>query len=118
MIIDKTSEFYLQKDEPHKSCLLALQTIILSYSNDISETRKYGMPCFCYRSKPLCYLWTDKKNGEPYILVVEGRNIDHPMLEQGTRSRMKILRINPEDDIPVDVIRSIFDMALELDFYT
>jgi len=49
------------------------------------------MPCFVYNKKQFCYLWTDKKTNNPYLLIVEGKNIDHPLLEQGDRKRMKIL---------------------------
>lgn len=64
---DLTS-FYLEKSEPNKSCLLTLRDLILEQDERISETRKYGMPCFTYRKKMFCYLWTDKKSDEPYIL--------------------------------------------------
>jgi hypothetical protein len=30
------------------------------------------MPCFCYQRKAFCYLWTDKKTANPYILIAEG----------------------------------------------
>lgn len=72
--------FYLSKDEPVKSCVIALQHIILSQSEEIMETIKYGMPCFCYRKKIICYLWTDKKTGEPYILFADGQHLEHPNL--------------------------------------
>lgn len=106
--------YYLQKQEPHKSCLLALRSIILSLDGQVTETQKYGMPCFCYKNKMFCYLWTDKKTGEPYILMVEGKHLLHPMLEEGERKRMKILRVNPNEDIPVDIITGILNEALDL----
>jgi len=87
--------YYLTKEEPNKSCLLALGSIILGQDENITETKKYGMPCFCYKKKMFCYLWTDKKTGEPYLLMVEGKYLDLPELEQGNRSRMKIFRVNP-----------------------
>ena len=46
-----------------------------------------------------CYLWTDKKTNDPYLLFVEGQYLDHPKLETGTRKRMKIFRVNPKEDI-------------------
>ena len=33
-----------------------------------------------YQQKMFCYLWTDKKTHEPYIGIVEGNKIDHPLL--------------------------------------
>ena len=106
--------FYLAQAEPNKSCLLVLRKIILEQDEHVHETRKYGMPCFCYRKKMFCYLWTDKKTNEPYILFVEGTHLDHPALEQGDRSRMKILRIDPTADLQMDTITSNLKDALDL----
>ena len=61
-----------------------------------------------------CYLWTDKKTNEPYILFVEGKHLKHPALEQGNRSRMKIFIINPNKDIPIDTIKLLLNEALDL----
>ncbi len=106
--------FYLDKQEPNKSCLLTLRKIILDQDEFITETKKYGMPCFCYKNKMFCYLWVDKKTLEPYILMVEGKHLDHPVLESGDRSRMKILRINPTEDLPMIVINQVMNDALNL----
>jgi len=106
--------YYLTKEEPAKSCLLALRSIILKQDEAITETAKYGMPCFCYKGKMFCYLWTDKKTDEPYILMVEGKHLHHPELEEGTRSRMKIFRVNPNKDIPLKKFQLILQDALDL----
>lgn len=113
-MIREIDHFYLDKEEPNKSCLLALRKIILEQDIHVNETRKYGMPCFCYKKKMFCYLWTDKKSDEPYILMVEGKHLHHPQLEEGNRSRMKIFRVNPVKDLPVDTIKSILNNALDL----
>ncbi len=107
-------DYYLNKKEPVKSCLLALRNIILEQDTSITETQKWGMPCFCYKKKIFCYLWTDKKTGEPYILMVEGKHLDHPKLEEGNRSRMKIFRVNANKDLPVKTIKGILKSALDL----
>lgn len=106
--------FYLEQEEPNKSCLLALRQIILEQDKNLSETIKYGMPCFCYHQKMFCYLWTDKKTHEPYVLMVEGNHLEHPKLEQGTRARMKIYRVNPSQDIPVKELKEVLDEGLAL----
>ena len=111
---DSLHNYYLGKEEPNKSCLLTLRSIILEQDSYITETQKYGMPCFCYRKKMFCYLWTDKKTDEPYLLMVEGNHLEHPDLEAGDRSRMKIFRVNPNKDIPVQKINSILKKALDL----
>lgn len=111
---EKLEHFYFDKQEPNKSCLLALRDIILQFDAEITETVKYGMPCFTYSNKAVCYLWTDKKTNEPYILMVDGNKIDHPDLEAGDRARMKILSIDPTADIPIDKIKTILELAIDL----
>lgn len=108
------SHFYLKQTEPNKSCLLVLRSILLQQSDVLTETVKYGMPCFCYGKKPVCYLWTDKKTQEPYILFVEGRQLHHPALETGGRKRMKIFRVNPTDDLPIKTIHLLLAQVLEV----
>jgi hypothetical protein len=104
-------DFYLSRDEPNKSCLLALRNMIIAVGKEITETVKYGMPCFCFDRKIFCYLWIDKKTTHPYILFADGQYIDHPRLEMGTRSRMKILRIDPSKDLPVKTIQKVLHLA-------
>jgi len=106
--------FYLNHGEPNKGCLLALRSLILNQDSDVTETKKYGMPCFCFKKKVFCYLWTDKKTDEPYILFVEGKLLDHPKLEIGTRSRMKIFRVNSNTDLPKNTIEALLKSALDL----
>lgn len=113
-MIQELNNYYLNKDEPNKSCLLALRSIILDQDANISETRKWGMPCFCYKKKMFCYLWIDKKTNEPYILIVEGKYFDNPELEEGNRSRMKIFRVNPNKDLPLQKIETILQKAINL----
>ncbi len=113
-MIKELDLFYLNQTEPNKSCLLALRDIILKQDSYVTETKKYGMPCFCYKNKMFCYLWTDKKTTHPYILVVEGKLIEHPDLETGNRSRMKIFSMDPNQDLPIDAIESILNSAITL----
>lgn len=113
-MIPEVEKYYLNKQEPNRSCLLALRSIILEQDADVTETRKYGMPCFCYKKKMFCYLWTDKKTDEPYVLMVEGKYLNHPGLEQGNRSRMKIFRIDPNKDLLIDALKLLLKDALNL----
>ena len=110
----KIDNYYLNMEEPNRSCLLALRKIILDQDKNITETQKWGMPCFCYKKKMFCYLWLDKKTDEPYILMVEGKHLDHPELETGKRSKMKIFRVNPNTDLPIATIELILKRALDL----
>ncbi|MEO6730618.1 MAG: DUF1801 domain-containing protein [Ferruginibacter sp.] len=113
-MVEELHNYYLNKEEPNKSCLLALRSIILVQDTNVTETRKWGMPCFCYKKKMFCYLWTDKKTDEPYILMVEGKYLEHPALQEGDRSRMKIFRVNPNKDLPIKTVKGILKTALDL----
>lgn len=106
--------FYLNKSEPNKGCFLALRSLILQQDDTVTETLKYGMPCFCYHKKMFCYLWMDQKTNLPYILFVEGKHLDHPDLKSGKRTRMKTLTIDPSQDLPIDTIQFLLDKALDL----
>ena len=106
--------YFLQKDEPVKSCLLFMRQHILNFDSNVTEAWKYRMPFFCYKGKMFCYLWVDKTNRLPYIGIVEGKKIVHPMLVQGSRARMKIMFIDPNADLPLETIDSILKMAIDL----
>ncbi len=113
-MIRELDQYYFLQEEPNRSCLLALRSLILEQDPGVTETMKWGMPCFSFKKKMFCFLWTDKKTNEPYILMVEGKHLNHPLLEKGTRSRMKILRIKAHEDIPIHIINPLLDEALNL----
>lgn len=99
--------FYFKHTEPHKSCFFAMRDILLALDSAMTETTKYGMPCFSYRNKLFCYLWQDKKTNDPYFLLVDGNILTHPELESGGRKRMKIFRVDPTKDLPIKTINTI-----------
>src|SRR6188768_3635687 len=106
--------YFLQLDEPAKSCLLFLREYILNQDPKISETWKYGMPVYCYNGKMFCYLWFHKKYQQPYIGIVEGKLITHPDLLMEKRARMKILLLDQTKDLPMKKIKNILKMVLAL----
>jgi hypothetical protein len=114
MTLTELDNFYLQKDEPVRGCLLAIRDIILKQDENISAEWKYGMPFFCYKGKMFCYLWVHKKYHQPYIGIVEGQRFDHPTLIIEKRSRMKIMLLEANKDLPVETIKNILKQALDL----
>lgn len=100
-------EFYEQQQEPQKSCFMALRSILSNYAPQVTEEWKYRLPCFYFKGKMLCYLWMDKKTKYPYVSFAHGKDIDHPLLISGDRKVFKILLINPQEDIPVEIIDEI-----------
>lgn len=69
-MFETVENYYHSKKEPIKSCLLALKEIILRLDPLITETQKWGMPCFCYKNRIFCYLSIDSKR---YSLYHDGR---------------------------------------------
>ena len=114
MLPGNIDDFYLQKEEPARSCLFALREIILSQDKNITTAWKYGMPFFCYKGKMFCYLWVHKKHRLPYLGIVEGKRIEHPDLIIEKRSRMKIMLIDPDKDLPIKKIKSILSKSIDL----
>ena len=102
----------MNKPEPARSCLLALRHLVLAFDPQIQEDWQYKMPFYKLGNKRLCYLWEEKKTGTPYLGIVDGFLLEHPLLLAEKRSRMKILLIRPEEDLPLDTIREILEMAM------
>jgi len=106
--------YFLQKEEPIKSCLQFLREHILKQNQDITEAWKYGMPFYCYHGKMLCYLWVHKTLGKPYLGLVDGNKINHPDLLQEKRVRMKIFLIDPTKDMPARKLNALLKLAIDL----
>ena len=113
-MLNDLDSFYLQQKEPYKSCLLALRDIILLFDNNIKSEWKYQLPFFCINKKMICYLWIHKKLKQPYIGFADGYKINHPDLIFEKRSRIKIILIDPNEDIPIESIHAILGKALKL----
>ncbi|SHL42600.1 DUF1801 domain-containing protein [Myroides odoratimimus] len=110
----ETEHYYLRQEGPNRSCLQALRDIILSLDEHVTESIKWGTPCFSYKNRMFCFLALTKEPKTPYLLVVEGMRIEHPLLEIGSRKRMKVLNIDANADLPIHAIIDILQEALNL----
>jgi hypothetical protein len=105
-------QFFLNKPEPARGCLAALRLLVLKFDSDVSEIWRYHMPFYTIRGKRFCYIWVEKKTGRPYVGIVDGKLIAHPFLIAEKRTRMKIIPIDPDQDLPVEMIYEIFEAAI------
>ena len=46
--------------------------------------------------------------------MVKGKHLDHLELEAGKRSRMKVFRVNPNNDLPINSIQTHFKLRIRL----
>lgn len=113
-MLRQIDEFFLQKNEPHKGVLIFLRKFILDFDENITEAWKYKMPFYCFKGKMFCYLWISKKNGQPYIGFVDGNKMEHPLLIIEKRARMKIMMLDPREDVPVETIAELLSVAVGL----
>lgn len=111
-MLSARDQFFLDQPEPNQSCLLALQDLLLSINPDLKKAWKWKLPFFCYKGKNIAYFWVDKKTKKPYIGIVDGYKIDHPLLEAGDRTQIRIIRIEPNEKPPTKAIQKIITQAL------
>ena len=109
-------KFYINYEEPTKGLFLALKEIILKQDKNIINSWKYKMPFFSYKGKMFCYLWYHKVHQQPYLGLVEGNRFNESFLIQEKRSRMKIMLLDPNKDLPIDTIKKVLKKAIN--FYT
>jgi len=112
LMIPESDNYYLSKDEPNQGCLLALRRMILDYDNNITESIKWGIPCFSFKNRMFVFLSIDKQTKYPYLLWVEGNRLSHPLLEQGKRAKMKVFHVAPNKDIDVLTLKIILKEAI------
>ena len=106
--------FFLFQGEPVKSCLQFLREHLLGFDENITEAWKYNMPFYFYKKERFCYLWIHTKTGQPYIGFTDGKRMEHISLMFEKRSRIKIMLIDPEKDVPVDDIDTVLKMAIAI----
>ena len=113
-MLTELDNYYDQQKEPIRGCLLALREIILGANENVVMQWKYQLPMFSYKGKNFCYIHVGKKEQIPYLGIVHGHKINRPKLIKGNRKQMKAFYVNPEEDIPVEKIYSIFKEAFAI----
>jgi hypothetical protein len=106
--------FYMQQEEPLKSVFLALKEIILKQDKHITNEWKYHTPFFYYKGKMFCYMWFHKKYKQPYIGIIEGKHFDEAFLLAENRSRIKVMLLDANEDLPLETIEAIIQKAIGL----
>ena len=101
-MITALESYYLTKPEPYQSCLLALRDIILRAHPGICHERKFQIPFFTYKGQKLGYLWL---NGKKLMLgFCVDKSLQSIVSGAKPKDQYESIRINPDEDIPVDFI--------------
>ncbi|HXU26605.1 MAG TPA: DUF1801 domain-containing protein [Bacteroidia bacterium] len=106
------NNYYLKQPEPIQSCLLALKDIILRHDKNITHQRKFQIPFFYYKDKKLCYLWVNKK--KLLFGIVEDKNIYPKKDGIKRKDKMESIQIDPNADIPLDIILGLLKEKIKL----
>ena len=106
--------YYIKQQEPTRSCLLALRQIILECDPRITPEWKYRLPFFYFNGRMMCYLWKDKKTQQPYIGFMNGKEMNHPKLDLGTRKKVMVYAIDVEKDLPKEEIEQLIQLSYSL----
>ncbi len=106
--------YFESLNEEYFAYMIGLRGLILKYHSSISEEWKYGTPFYYFNKRPFCYLYINKQTGHPYIGIVRGNRINHDILFQGDRKKMKIIPLDLSYDIPRTMILEVFDLLTPL----
>lgn len=112
--LNALDQYFHQLEEPQQSMMLYLRRFVLNLSSEMTEHWKYMGPFYYYKGKMFAYLWIDKKTKNPYMGIARSTDIDHPKLVLGDRKRIKIFPFEVADDIPVDELNEVLQLAMKL----
>ena len=103
-------EYFFRIPEPEQSTLLFLRKKILeSDPENITQILSFGLPFFKFKKKMLCYFYFSKKHQQYYVSFYHGDRLNHPLLLSEGRKKFKILLIDMEEDLPVELILELID---------
>ena len=92
---------------------MALRDLFLNYDSNVTEKWYYKLPCFFINGKLFSYIWIEKKSNTPYIAFYPGKKLNHPLLIKGNRTHSKILKIAPDQDLPIEIIDEIIQQSFK-----
>ena len=102
-------EDFYRIDEPARSSLLFIREKILNSDELITETFSFGLPFLKYKKKMLCYFYYSKQHQKHYLSFYHGDRVDYPELLSEGRKKFKILLLDMDEDLPMELIFNILD---------
>jgi hypothetical protein len=102
-------EYFYRIGEPARSSLLFIREKILNSDELITETFSFGLPFLKYKKKMLCYFYYSKQHQKHYLSFYHGDRVDYPELLSEGRKKFKILLLDINEDLPMELIFNILD---------
>ncbi|MGE0566362.1 MAG: DUF1801 domain-containing protein [Bacteroidia bacterium] len=113
-MLNKLEEFYFKNEEELNEVFLYLREKIKSFSVNIEELYRYGVPFFYYNGKPFCYFSVQTGRKVGYIGFVNGHLIDHPKLKADSRKYVKAYYLYPKENIKIRELSTIIKTAIKV----
>jgi hypothetical protein len=98
--------YFLSLPEPEQSALLFLHQFLIKDSG-LECQRKFNTPFYYHNGKWFCFISYDPKKRSIYISFVKGNKVSHPKLFSEGRKRMKIYKVDPDEDIHTKELQNI-----------
>ncbi|MGE5428371.1 MAG: hypothetical protein ACM3O8_10780 [Methylococcaceae bacterium] len=110
--MNASDEFYLKYKEPYQACLLALRYIVMMMDENITQEIRYQIPLFNYKGKKLAILWVSGK--KLLFGFVTDKSILPVINGKKPRNRYEMIEIDPNADIPKDMIIARLQQKIKL----
>lgn len=120
--MNPAEDYILSQDEPFKSILLHLKTVIEAVMPEVDMKYKWGIPCFYSQKHPICYLNVQKSKKYVDIAFWNSAHLTKHIELMVTEKRkvVKSLRYSTleeiNDDILVEVLKEVYSLK-EKGFY-
>lgn len=107
-MLSDLNQFFESQHIEVKDTMIAMRYFVLQPEFELTEHFKYRTAFYYYHGKPFCYFHKDAKTLEPYIGIARGHLVNDPILYQGNRKKMKVVKIPVSDDLPVSELTNLF----------
>lgn len=107
-MLSDLNQFFESQPMEVKETFIAMRYFVLQPDFELTEHFKYRTAFYYYQGKPFCYFHKDAKTLEPYIGIARGHLVEDPLLHQGNRKKMKVVKIPVTEDLPVVELSHLF----------
>lgn len=111
-MLNPLENYFLQQPEPHQSCMIYLRSWLKDQGR--TELYKFSTAFYNYKEEMFCYLSVRAKDKKLYIGFVKGYKMKHPSLKKEGRKQIKVVYLNPDEDLPLKTLKEVISEAKQL----